>query len=109
MSDFGGNSGARFVTPTIEQGVRGPRNEVGILLRAPYSETLAWDLEDGVVSARRLWIEEKHAWWIATSYLETVISVVLRTFPSVLVLGPETDRLISRDGRPALQGRLSLG
>jgi hypothetical protein len=95
-----------FATPTIEEGVPGPRNEKGLLLRAPRSEALLWDLEMEIVSARRKWIEERQAWWIAASYHETVVAVVLRSFPSVLVLGTDEDRLLSRDGHRALQGRL---
>lgn len=97
---------SRFATPSIEPGVQGPRSEEGFLLRAPQCEELKWDLETEVVSARRLWIEEREAWWIATSYLETVIALVLRSFPSVLVIGESEDRLVSRDGLLAMQGRL---
>ena len=96
----------RFATPSIERGVRGPRNEEGLLLRAPVREELVWDLEAEVVSARRFWLEERQAWWIAASYFDTVVAVVLRSFPSVLVFGADEDRLLSRDGFAALQGRL---
>jgi hypothetical protein len=106
MSSAATTDDRRFQTPIIEQGVVGPRNEAGLLLRAPRSETLAWDIEAEVVSARREWSDVEQGWWIATSYLETVVAVVLRSFPSVLVLGPEEDRLLSRDGVRALQGRL---
>jgi hypothetical protein len=99
-------TGQPFATPTIELGVPGPRNEKGLLLRAPHNEALLWDLEMEIVSARRKWIEERQAWWIAASYEATVVAVVLRSFPSVLVLGPDEDRLLSRDGLRALQGRL---
>ena len=95
-----------FRTPTIEKGVRGPRSEKGILLRAPEHEELIWDLEMEVAAARRVWLGEGQGWWIASSYLDTVVAVVLRSFPSVLIFGPEEDRLLSRDGREALQGRL---
>jgi hypothetical protein len=95
-----------FGTPTIEQGVPGPRDEPGLLLRAPWREELVWDLETEIVSARRQWVEESHSWWVAEAYLETVVSVVLRSFPSVLLLGAGEDRLLSRDGVAALQGRL---
>jgi hypothetical protein len=96
----------RFATPSIEKGVRGPRDEFGILLRAPLREELVWDLEAEIGSARRAWLEERQAWWIAGSYLDTVVRLVLRSFPSVLVLGEDEDRLLSRDGFAALQGRL---
>ena len=96
----------RFETPTIEKGVRGPRSEEGIFLRAPRREELLWDLEAEVVTERRIWHEERQGWWIASSYLQTVVTLVLRSFPSVLVLDVDEDRLLSRDGQPALQGRL---
>jgi hypothetical protein len=96
----------RFRTPTIEQGVQGPRGERGLFLRAPANEALTWDLEMEILSARRRWIEDRQAWWIAGSYLDTVIMIVLRSFPSVLLLGPTEDRLLSRDGTSALQERL---
>jgi hypothetical protein len=96
----------RFQTPTIEPGVRGPRGEDGFLLRAPLLEELVWDLEAEVVTTRRAWIDERGAWWIASSYRDTVVAVVLRTFPSVLVLGGDEDRLLSRDGLSAVQERL---
>jgi hypothetical protein len=96
----------RFGTPSIEPGIQGPRSEDGFLLRAPRSEALKWDLETEVVSARRLWLEERQAWWIAMSYLETVLALVLRSFPSVLVIGEAEDKLVSRDGLLAMQGRL---
>ncbi len=98
-------SGA-FPTPTIEQSVPGPRNELGLLLRAPPSDVLAWDLEAEIMSTRRSWLPERGAWWIAAPYLPTVIGIVLRSFPSVLLTGAEEDRLLSRDGIDALQGRL---
>lgn len=96
----------RFRTPTIEQGVRGPRGEEGLLLRAPPVETLVWDLAEEIVSARMEWVEKCQGWWIAGSYHETVVTVVLRSFPSVLLLGEGEDRLLSRDGLTALQERL---
>lgn len=95
-----------FETPTIEKGVRGPRDEEGMLLRAPRREELLWDLESEVGSARRVWLEDRQAWWIAASYLQTVVTLVLRSFPSVLIVDADEDWLVSRDGLPALQGRL---
>lgn len=95
-----------FATPILEEGVVGPRGEDGFLLRAPYSEALAWDIEDEVVRPRRVWQPERSAWWIAASYRDTVIDVVLRSFPSVLVLGRDEDRLLSRDRVVARQERL---
>lgn len=95
-----------FRTPTIERGVRGPRGEKGIRLRAPEVEELVWDLEMEIAAARRTWLGEGQGWWIASSYFDTVVAIVLRSFSSVLIFGPDEDRLLSRDGREALQGRL---
>jgi hypothetical protein len=77
-----------------------------LLLRAPPSEALTWDLEMEIVSARRRWLDDRQAWWVAASYMDTVVTVVLRSFPSVLVFGAAEDRLLSRDGSRALQERL---
>jgi hypothetical protein len=106
MRSDGDRFPAILPTPTIEQGVRGPRDQDGFLLRAPRTEELVWDIEAEITSARRVWIAERDAWWIASSYLDVVVTLVLRSFPSVLVLGSEEDRLLSRDGTSALQGRL---
>jgi hypothetical protein len=95
-----------FPTPTIEVGVSGPRGEEGFLLRAPFSESLAWDVENEVLRPRRVWIEEYSGWWIAAGYLEGIVDAVLRSFSSVLVLGPEEDILLSRDQVVARQERL---
>lgn len=95
-----------FPTPTIETGVRGRRGEDGVLLKAPWSEELVWDLEMEVAAARREWFPDRQAWWIAASYLRTVVAIVLRSHPSVLLLGPDEDHMISRDGSDMLQGRL---
>ena len=97
---------AAFATPTIEEGVAGPRDQDGILLRAPFSEALAWDIENEIVSTRRAWLEDRSAWWIAASYRETLIDIVLRSFPSVLLLGADADHLLSRDRVVARQERL---
>jgi hypothetical protein len=94
-------------TPTIEIGVPGPRGDEGFLLRARRDEALLWDVENEIGSARRRWMEELGGWWIDASYLQTVIDITLRSFPSVLVLnGPHGDRLHSRDGVTAIQERL---
>ncbi len=95
-----------FPTPTIEIGVRGRRGDEGILLKAPWSEELVWDLEMEVAAARREWSPDRQVWWIAASYLQTVVAIVLRSHPSVLVLGPTEDHMVSRDGTDLLQGRL---
>jgi hypothetical protein len=105
-NDVDGQDEPRFHTPTIEEGVPGPRAERGFLLRAPLTEELIWDLEMEVAAVRRLWMPDLHGWWIASSYLQTVVSLVLRSFPSVLVIGQTEDHLLSRDGHAALQGRL---
>src|SRR5690606_28054429 len=93
-------------TPTIETGVPGRRGDDGILLKVPWSEELAWDLEMEVAAARREWFPDRQVWWIAASYLRTIIAIVLRAHPSVLVLGRDEDHLVSRDGTDVLQGRL---
>lgn len=94
-------------TPTIELGVPGPRGEAGLLLRAHGNEALAWDVEHEIVSARRCRAVDCDGWWVDASYLETVVELTLRTFSSVLLLrGADGDRLLSRDGVTAVQGRL---
>jgi hypothetical protein len=100
------NPEAAFPTPTIETGVRGRRGEDGVLVKVPWSEELVWDLEMEVAAARREWLPDRQAWWIAASYLRTVIGIVLRAYPSVLLLGPDEDHMISRDGSDLVQGRL---
>ena len=95
------------ITPVIEWGIHGPHHQPGFLLRAPRSETLVWDLDNEITSVRQAWLEDRSAWWIAASYLDTVIDIVLRAYPSVLVLhGPDGDRLYSRDGNVVTQERL---
>lgn len=95
-----------FETPSIELTVFGRAGERGLLLRAPSNETLEWDLEAEIVSARRRWLEDRQAWWIAAAYFETVVAIVLRSFPSVMVFDEAEDQLLSRDGHAARQGRL---
>lgn len=96
-----------YITPTIELHVAGPRNDAGFVLRAPRDEALVWDLENEVVTSRRVWLPEREAWWIAASYLQTVLEVVLRSFPSVLLLDATAgDHLVSRDGSRLRQERL---
>lgn len=88
--------GVAATTPVIECQVVGPRGELGCLLRAPRKETLLWDLENEVVSARREWLDEHGGWWVAASYADTLIDAVLRSFSEVLILDPSTgDRLVS--------------
>ncbi|CAN5655333.1 hypothetical protein BH23GEM8_BH23GEM8_23510 [soil metagenome] len=97
----------RHVTPVIECGVIGPHRQQGFLLRASRLETLTWDLDSEVASSRLMWHEDRSAWWVASSYLDTVIRIVLRSFPSVLVMHEEHgDLLYSRDGQTMLQQRL---
>lgn len=85
----------------------GPRGREGLLLRAILDETLAWDLSNEIASTACMWVDELQGWWIEASYLDTAVDVVLRSFGSVLVLDREgSDRLLSRDGRVAVQERL---
>ena len=95
-----------FDTPSIEMGVPGLRGERGLLLRAPRCEALEWDLEAEIASARCIWLEDRRGWWIAAAYQHTVVAIVLRSFPSVMVFDETEDRLLSRDGQAAQQGRL---
>lgn len=95
-----------FTTPVIECGVEGPHRQQGFLLRAERLETLVWDIDSEIASPRKRWDEERGAWWIAASYLDSVVRIVLRSFPSVLVLTGEEDRLYSRDGMTMSQQRL---
>jgi hypothetical protein len=95
------------VTPTVELGVVGSRGDDGMLLRAPMVETLLWDIDSEITSARRAWSDDLGGWWIDVSYLQTVLQITLRSFPSVMVLnGPDGDRVYSRDGTTAVQERL---
>lgn len=98
--------GSHLRTPIIERDVPGPRGENGLLLKAPFSEALIWDLETEILGARRMWMPERDGWWVAAPYLKTLIAITLRTFPSVLVIGPDEDHLISRDGTDNRQERL---
>jgi len=94
-------------TPVIECGVIGPQRQQGFLLRSRRAETLDWDLEREIASTRREWQDHRSAWWISSSYLDSVIRIVLRSFPSVLVMhSPTDDRLYSRDGQTMVQQRL---
>lgn len=95
-----------FGTPSIERGIPGRAGEQGLLLRAPRNETLEWDLEAEIGSARRVWLVDRQAWWISAAYYQTVIAIVLRSFPSVMVFDDTEDQLLSRDGHAAQQGRL---
>lgn len=100
-------SGGPPGTPTMETGVEGPRGREGILLRAPTNETLSWDLGNEITSTACVWLDERSGWWIESSYFDTAVDVVLRSFGSVLVLDRAgNDRLLSRDGGVAVQGRL---
>jgi hypothetical protein len=76
--------------PVLELGMRGPRGEAGFLLNGPPCEGLLWDLEHEVASSRRLWLSDEEGWWVACSYFDTVLDVVLRFFPSVIVRYPDT-------------------
>ena len=97
----GGLSGLPPFTPTLQSGVPGPKGQPGYLLRAPEQESLAWDLENEIATTGHLWLEELGGWWVAASYFETLVDLILRTFPSVLVLDPVGgDRLLSRGSQP---------
>ena len=89
--------------PIVQLGVRGPRGEAGFLLRAPTVEPLIWDLEHEIVSARRAWRIEDQGWWIASSYFDTAIDIVLRFFPTVRIRYPESgeERILYADEPPA--------
>lgn len=94
-------------TPTLEVGVPGPRGREGLLLRADSDETLAWDLANEITSTACIWMEGRGGWWIDAAYFDTTVDIVLRSFGSVLVLDADRgDRLLSRDGRVAVQERL---
>lgn len=95
-----------FPTPSIELNVAGSTGERGLLLKAPDVEELLWDIETEIASARRRWRADVGGWWISASYYRTVLAIVLRSFPSVLVFGENEDHLVSRDGTSVLQERL---
>ena len=90
-------------TPTVELGARGPRGEAGFLVRGALGEALVWDLENEIVSNRRLQLEHEEGWWVASSYFDTTLDIVLRFFPSILVRYPDTgeERVIHADEAPA--------
>ena len=85
------------VLPFIELGIRGPRGEPGFRLLAPSTEQITWDLEHEIVSSRRFWLSPQEGWWIASSYFDTALEILLRFFPIVRVRHPETgeDRLVN--------------
>ena len=90
------------VTPTLELGARGPRGEAGFLLRGSLPEVVLWDIENEIVSNRRLRVT-KVGWWIASSYFDTILDIVLRFFPSVLVRYPDTgdERVVYAEDPPS--------
>ena len=85
---------------------RGPRGESGFLVRGPFGEALVWDLENEIVSHRRLQLQKDEGWWVASSYFDTALDIVLRFFPSVLVRYPDTgeERVVHAEP-PAAKGR----
>jgi hypothetical protein len=89
-------------SPTLELGARGPRGEAGFLLRGALPEAVTWDIENEVVSNRRLQLG-KDRWWVASSYFDTILDIVLRFFPSVLVRYPDTgeERVVHAEDPPA--------
>lgn len=88
--------------PTLDLGARGPRGEAGFLLTGKLPEGVVWDLENEIVSNRRLHLGRR-GWWVASSYFDTALDIVLRFFPSVLVRYPETgeERVVHADSPPA--------
>lgn len=106
-SFFDPSLGRPLGTPTIELGVSGPRRQEGFVLRIPPKEELVWDLENEIASSRRHRLDDGAGWWVAGSYLNTVVDIVLRSHASVLLLDRAgEDRLLSRDGTRAVQERL---
>ena len=96
-----------LVTPTLECGVPDARGRLGVVLRAPVAESLTWDLESEIASTGRHRLLEPGTWWIALSYFDSAVDIVLRSFGSVLVLDRvHGDRLYSRDGHVGVQERL---
>ena len=90
-------------TPIVELGARGPRGESGFLVRGPFGEALVWDLENEIVSHRRLQLQKDEGWWVASSYFDTTLDIVLRFFPSVLIRYPDTgeEKVVhAEDGPP---------
>jgi hypothetical protein len=88
-------------------GVPGPREREGLLLRADSDETLSWDLAGEIASSACIRVVELGGWWIDATYFDTTVDIVLRSYGSVLVLDRDRgDRLLSRDGRVAVQERL---
>jgi hypothetical protein len=49
-----------------------------VLLLAPPSEALDWDLCDEVASTGRYWMADRQAWWVATPYATTAIAIATR-------------------------------
>jgi hypothetical protein len=90
------------VTPTVDLGARGPRGEAGFMLRGDLPEVVLWDIENEIVSNRRLPMG-KEGWWVASSYFDTLLDIVLRFFPSVLVRYPDTgeERVVHAEDPPA--------
>jgi hypothetical protein len=76
-------------------------------VRGAVGEALVWDLENEIVSNRRLQLDEEEGWWVASSYFDTTLDIVLRFFPSVLVRYPDTgeEKVVHADPSPARKGR----
>lgn len=88
--------------PILELGARGPRGEAGFILRGALPEAVLWDIENEIVSARRMQVT-KSGWWVASSYFDTILDIVLRFFPSVLVRYPDTgdERVVHAEDTPS--------
>ena len=97
---------ASRATPTVELGARGPRGEAGFLVRGALSEALVWDLENEIASHRRLQLGDDD-WWVASSYFDTTLDIVLRFFPSVRVRYPDggEEKVVHADETPARKPR----
>lgn len=98
--------------PSIQQGVRGRDDgRMGLLVRMPYTprhEQLHDELRALPKMDRYFW-PERDAWWVSAAHLEALKTILLRYWPSVLILGRdgEPDILADRAGS-AIQSRLAL-
>jgi hypothetical protein len=65
----------------IREGVRGPAGASGLLLIAPPSEALDWDVQNEIGSNSRCWVPDFQAWWIADAYHTTARQILHRIEP----------------------------
>lgn len=90
-------------TPTIAH----DQGRDALVVHAPFDEDFVKDLKDSL--EERAWDPARNVWIVRGARAAHVAKVVLRHFPSVLLLGagPEgEDVMISRDGSRLTQGRL---